>query len=126
MSYPSDLKDAQWELIKDHFTFGKYGNRASHEKRHLVNAVFYLTKTGCQWRQLPKDFPPWSTVHSFYHRMKKRGIWEQIMRELIKKSRMQAGRNPDPSYSLIDSQSAKTTNAANNRGIDGGKKGKRP
>ena len=125
MSYPNDLKDAQWELIKDHFTFGKYGNRATHDKRHLVNAVFYLTKTGCQWRQLPKDFPPWSTVHTFYHRMKKKGIWERMMKELVEKSRIQAGRKPDPTYSLIDSQSAKTTNAAEDRGIDGGKKGKR-
>ncbi len=125
MSYPSDLKDAQWEIIKEHFKFGNYGNRGTHEKRSLVNAVFYLTKTGCQWRQLPKDFPPWSTVHSFYHRMKKKGIWEKMMADLVKKSRIQAGRNPDPTYALIDSQSVKTTNKAEARGIDGGKKSER-
>lgn len=126
MSYPSDLKEAQWGLIKDHFRFGRYGNRRTHDKRQLVNAVFYLTKTGCQWRQLPKDFPSWSTVHSFYWRMKKKGIWEKMMDDLVKKSRVQAGKDPNPTYSLIDSQSAKTTNAAESRGIDGGKKGKRP
>ena len=85
MSYPSDLTDAQWELIKDNLTFGKYRKRAMHEERALVNSVFYLTKTRCQWRQLPKDFPPWGTAHSFYHRMKKRGIWEKKCRLLSKK-----------------------------------------
>ena len=126
MSYPSDLTDEQWDLIKDHFKFGRYGNRSTHDKRKLVNAVFYLTKTGCQWRQLPKDFPFWSTVHSFYFRMKKRGIWEKMMNDLVKKSRINMGRKPDPTYSLIDSQSVKTTYAAKSRGIDGGKKGKGP
>lgn len=125
MSYPSDLKDSQWELIKGYFTFGNYGNRATHEKRVLINAVFYLTKTGCQWRQLPKDFPPWSTVHSFYYRMKKKGIWEKMMTDLVKKTRIAAGRNSDPTYALIDSQSTKTTNKAEDRGIDGGKKSER-
>jgi len=123
MGYPSDIKDSQWEMIKDNFRFGNYGNRAVHNKRNLVNAVFYLTKTGCQWRQLPKDFPHWSTVHSFYYRMKKKGIWEKIMADLVKKSRLEAGRKPDPTYSLIDSQSVKTTNKAATKGIDGGKKG---
>ena len=123
MGYPSDIKDSQWEMIKDNFRFGNYGNRAVHNKRKLVNAVFYLTKTGCQWRQLPKDFPHWSTVHSFYYRMKKKGIWEKIMADLVKKSRLEAGRKPDPTYSLIDIQSVKTTNKAETKGIDGGKKG---
>ena len=123
MSYPSDLKDSQWELIKNHFKFGNYGNRAVHKKRALVNAVFYLTKTGCQWRQLPNDFPPWTTVETFYRRMKKKGIWEKMMQDLVKKSRIQGGKDPNPSYSLIDSQSVKTTSNAYERGIDGGKKG---
>ena len=126
MSYPSDLKDSQWELIKDHFNFGNYGNRAVYNKRDLVNAIFYLTKTGCQWRQLPNDFPSWKTVNTFYRRMKKKGIWETMMQDLVKKGRVQAGRNPDPTYALIDSQSVKTTNKAEARGIDGGKKGKGP
>lgn len=126
MGYPSDLKDSQWEMIEGYFKFGNYGNRSMHSKRKLVDAVFYLTKTGCQWRQLPKDFPSWNTVHSFYYRLKKKGIWEKIMNELVKKSRIQAGRKADPTYALIDSQSVKTTNKAEARGIDGGKKGKRP
>ena len=74
MSYPSDIKDSQWELIKGHFKFGNYGNRAVYNKRDLVNAVFYLTKAGCQWRQLPNDFPPWKTVETFYRRIKEKGF----------------------------------------------------
>jgi putative transposase len=124
MGYPSDVTDSQWELIKDYFKFGNYGNRSTHSKRDLLNAVFYLTKTGCQWRQLPNDFPHWTAVETFYRRAKVKGIWEKIMTDLVKTSRVTAGRKPDPTYALIDSQSVKTTNKAEARGIDGGKKGK--
>jgi putative transposase len=72
---------------------------------------------------LPKDFPPYKTVYSFYKRAKDRGIFEKMMKDLVEKSRLKMGRSPNPSYSLIDSQSVKTTSAGENRGIDGGKKG---
>jgi transposase len=72
MSYPSDLTDVEWAIISDFF---KCGNRALHEKRVLVNAVRYLTKTGCQWRQLPHDFPNRSTVHSFFRRARLKGFY---------------------------------------------------
>lgn len=124
MSYPSDLTDIQWELIKGHFDTGNYGKSRKYDKRQLLNAVFYLIKTGCQWRFLPKDFPPYSTVHSFYWRTKQKGVWEKMMRDLVGKSRVSMGRRLDPSYGLIDSQSVKTTDKAQDRGIDGGKKGK--
>lgn len=123
MSYPSDLKDAEWEVIKDFF---KCGNQAIHEKRILVNAVLYLTKTGCQWRQLPNNFPHWSTVHSFFRRARLKGVWETILKELVKKDRERMGRNSEPSFAIVDSQSTKTTGASEERGIDGGKKNKGP
>jgi len=125
MSYPSNLTDSEWEMISGFFKYGKYGNRSLHEKRSLVDAVLYLTKTGCQWRQLPNDFPNWSTVHTFFRRAKKRGTWEKILRKLVEKSREKMGRNADPSYAIIDSQSSKTTGASIERGIDGGKKNQR-
>jgi putative transposase len=125
MPYPSDLNDTEWLLVEDLFAVGNYGTSRKHEVRALLNAVFYLTKTGCQWQFLPNDFPPYSTVHSFFHRAKKRGIWEQMLQRLVSKSRIAQGRTPEPTFSLIDSQSVKTTGAANNRGIDGGKKDKR-
>lgn len=93
-------------------------------KRSLVEAVLYLVKTGCQWRQLPHDYPKWSTVKSFYYRAVANGIWENVMHFLVKETRVSAGRNEGSSYALIDSQSVKTTADADNRGYDGGKKRK--
>jgi putative transposase len=124
--YPSDLKDSEWEKIRHHFDVGNYGKSRKHNLKTLVNAVFYLIKTGCQWRFMPKEYPPWKTVYSFYKRAQDRGVWEKIMHNLVETSRIKTGRNPNPSYSLIDSQSVKTTGAAEKRGIDGGKKNQRP
>lgn len=123
MAYDTDLTDDQWKLIEHHFS--KNGHRSLHDKRDLINGVFYLTKTGCQWRMLPESYPPYSTVHTFYRRCRISGKWEKIMQDLVKEERVKRGRNPDPSYSLMDSQSVKTTGAADKRGIDGGKKNKR-
>lgn len=124
MSYPSSLTDQQWSLIEGYFSYGKYGNMSKYAKRKLVDAILYVTKTGCQWRQLPREFPPWQTVYSFFRRAKHSGIWAQVLRDLVEKSRIRMGRNPLPTYSIIDSQSVKTTSASEERGIDGGKKGK--
>lgn len=124
MTYPSDLTDDQWELIKSHFDTGNYGKSRKHSQRTLISAVFYVIKTGCQWHFLPRDFPAHKTVYSFYKRAKDKGIWEKMMKDLVKKSRLNIGRDADPSYSLIDSQSVKTTSACEKRGVDGGKKGK--
>jgi transposase len=122
MSYPSNLTDNQWSKISHFFP---RGNQAIHDKRILVDAVRYLTKTGCQWRQLPTNFPPWPTVHSFFRRAKQRGIWEKILKLLVSQARDNAGRNTEPTYAIVDSQSVKTTGASEQRGIDGGKKNKR-
>lgn len=120
-SYPSDLTDTQWSEIAPLFS----GLREyKWPKRELTNAVLYFVKTGCQWRHLPHDFPPYSTVHSFYRRAKHSGLWDTILRYLVKKTRLDAGRKPTPSYGIIDSQSVKTVGASAERGIDGGKKRK--
>ena len=125
MIYSSDLTDRQWSSIQKHFSTGNYGKSRRHSQKHLVSAVFYVVKTGCQWHLLPKDYPPYKTVYSFYKRAKDKGIWDKMMRDLVKKSRLKMGRKAQPSYSLIDSQSVKTTGNAFDRGIDGGKKDKR-
>ena len=118
--YPSDLTDAQWEKIKEFFP---QGNRSEIHKRSLVEAVLYLVDNGCKWRALPHDYPKWSTVKSFYYRAIESGIWEKVMDFLVRETRRKAGRSEIPSYVLIDSQSAKTVRASDERGIDGGKKG---
>ena len=122
MKYPSELTDKQWEMVKEHFDTGKYGKNRKYSTRELINAVFYLVKTGCHWRSLPREYPPWKTVYSFYKRAKDRGSWENMMKDLVKRSRVKMDCSPDPNYSLIDSQSVKTTDKAHERGIDGGKK----
>ena len=90
----------------------------------LTNAVLYLVDTGCKWRQLPHDFPPYSNVHSFYRRARINGMWNKILKYVVKKKRINAGSKESPSYAIIDSQSVKTTLASEERGIDGGKKQK--
>jgi len=125
MKYPSDLTTKQWQIIKPLFSGEKRGAHfAKHSKRKLIDAVLYMEKTGCQWRQLPHDFPKWSTVKSFYYRAVASGLWEQMRALLVEKSRVEAGRKPEPTYGIIDSQSTKTMYNASNRGIDGGKKQK--
>ena len=120
-SYPTDLTDAQWKEIEPLYT-GMRNRKWS--KRELTNAVLYVTKTGCQWRNLPHDFPPYQTVYSFFSRGQKSGLWEKILVHLVEKIRLDAGKNANPSYALIDSQSVKTVADSEERGIDGGKKQK--
>jgi len=122
MRYTSDMTDSQWEIIKEILKETKY--RSIEEKREQINDVFYLVKTGCQWRNLPKDFGKWKTIYTFYRRAYRNGTWDTIQKVLVKKSREAKGKNANPTYALIDSQSAKTTSASEKRGYDGGKKRK--
>ena len=116
------MTESQWEIIKPILQEATY--RSLEEKREQINAVFYLVKTGCQWRNLPKDFPKWKTVYSFYRRACLNGIWDKIQKALVKKVRLAKGRKEAPSYALIDSQSSKTVSSNEKRGYDGGKKQK--
>ena len=122
MRYTSDMTNSQWEIIKTILKKEKYRN--IENKREQINAVFYVVKTGCQWRNLPKDFPNWKTVYSFYRRACLNGIWIKIQKELVKKTRILSEKNENPTYALIDSQSVKTASGNENRGYDGGKKRK--
>ena len=125
MKYKSDLTDREWTIIEPVFTKATKGQHlCKHQKRDLVNAVRYINKTGCQWELLPNDYPPYKTVSSFYVRAKRAGLWEEMNDLLVKLVREQDGRSPEPTYALVDSQSAKTVYASEERGIDGGKKRK--
>ena len=120
--YASDLSDSQWSIIE--LLFPPAGNSIKWEKRELVDAVLYFVNNGCKWRNLPHDFAPYTTVANFYYAAIRSGLWEKIRAVLVERVRTDAGRNADPSYAIIDSQSVKTTSAAEERGIDGGKKQK--
>lgn len=120
--YASDLSDSQWAIIQP--LLPPAGNRSIWEKQELIDAVLYFVDSGCKWRNLPHDLPPYTTVANFYYAAIRSGLWEKIRAALVERVRTDAGRNADPSYAIIDSQSVKTTSAAEERGIDGGKKQK--
>ena len=116
--YETDLTDEQWNVIAPLFVNMR---KRKWDKRELVNAVLYLVKTGCQWRNLPHDFPPCFTVHSFYRRARLNGLWDKILEHLVKLTRQRAGLSEEPTQALIDSQSVKTTGATEQKGFDAGK-----
>ena len=100
-----------------------YGRgRPRADFRQVINAIFYLEKTGCQWRMLPKEFPHWRTVYGWFARWRDDRTWERMHDELVESVRRKAGRTPKPTVGIIDSHSVKTTAVAGSRGYDGGKK----
>ena len=103
--YASDLSDSQWAIIES--LFPRAGNRSKWEKRELVDAALYFVDNGCKWRNLPHDFPTYTTVANFYYAAIRSGLWEKIRAALVERVRTQAGRNAGPSYAIIDSQSVK-------------------
>jgi putative transposase len=110
IAYPSDLTDAQWKLIEKRIPPAQPGGRdRSVDMREVMNGILYLVRTGCSWRQLPHDFPPWGTVHWYYRCFRLGGTWERIHEALRNKVRLAADRKPSPSAAIVDSQSVKTT-----------------
>jgi putative transposase len=109
-NYPSDLSNLEWEQIRCFFeTDYKTGRRPKHDKRQIVNAIFYVARTGCQWTYLPKDFPPWKTVYTYFWTWQKQGLFEKLYDELRRLIRALLGRHEEPSAAIVDSQSTKTT-----------------
>lgn len=121
--YASDLSDTEWEIIEPFVKQGRNGRPRKVDTREVINAIFYITKTGCQWRYLPKDFPPWQTVRRYFDLWKIQGIWQEINDALRGQLRKKLGRNEEPSASIIDSQSVKSTEMCGHIAtFDGGKK----
>jgi transposase len=108
--YPSDLTDQEWTILAPLRPPAKpEGRPRSTDLREVLNALFYLDRTGCQWRALPKDFPPWSTVWSYFRQWRNDGTWGRLHTALREQVRVQGGREPTPSAAIIDSQSVKTS-----------------
>jgi len=125
-AYPSDLTDLEWKMLEKEVPKRKRGRgrNRSVNIREILNAIFYVLDNGTKWRSLPHDYPKWQTVFWYFNRWNKDGTIEKIHRKLRKITRVVMDKQPDETVAIIDSQSAKTTEEAESKGFDAGKKNK--
>jgi putative transposase len=108
--YPSDMTDAEWKILEPLIPPAKEGGRPrTTDMREVLNAIFYINRTGGQWRALPHDFPPWSTVWTYFRTWRNDGTWQRMHTALRERGRVSMGREPTPSAAILDSQSVKTS-----------------
>jgi putative transposase len=108
-TYPTDLSDAQWTRLRSYLPIPKPERRLrTHSLRDVLDAIFYVLKSGCHWRLLPHDFPPWSTVYYHFRRFRSSGLWSLILKTLHAAERKRVGKDPQPTTAILDPQSVKT------------------
>jgi transposase len=123
--YPSDLTEQEWAILDPLIPPAKGGGHPrTTDMREVLNALFYVDRTGCQWRALPHDFPPWSTVWSYFRTWRTDGTWKRMHTALREKTRVSMGREPTPSAAIIDSQSVKTSQKGGLAGMTAARKSK--
>ncbi len=109
-AYPSDLTDQEWQILDPLVPAVRTGGRpAGHEHREIVNAILYVLRTGCQWRALPHDLPPWKTVYTYFRVWRLDGTWQRIHDTLRRKVRRSVGKHPEANAAILDSQTVRTT-----------------
>src|SRR3712207_5026312 len=119
-TYPTDLSDAEWTRLRSYLPTPKdEGRPRTHSLRNVLDAIFYVLKSGCPWRLLPHDFPPWSTVYYHFRRFRLSGLWSLILKVVHAAERKRVGKDPQPTAAIMDSQSVKTSEeGANPSGYD--------